>query len=208
MVPNLDIDTTEAALILEEISGRPTLPPGIPAPSVRATSINEAARRDQLFAIAFPTLYPTGVADINEPRLREVSLTQYAQHLIRFTDGRFGRHPRWRFFVFNLIMRQKAKTRARYYVSKASELKGLTREELTAVLLEDESLLSQIVRQGSSLPGTRPFWRNKGNSLQAMARFLSPNASPVFITFSAADMQWQDLHQHFPGFTPRADWRA
>jgi hypothetical protein len=25
--------------------------------------------------------------------------------------------------------------------------------------------------------------------------------SPVFVTFSAADMQWQDLHRHFPGFT-------
>jgi ATP-dependent DNA helicase PIF1 len=25
--------------------------------------------------------------------------------------------------------------------------------------------------------------------------------SPVFITFSAADMQWQDLHRHFPGFS-------
>jgi hypothetical protein len=24
--------------------------------------------------------------------------------------------------------------------------------------------------------------------------------SPVFVTLSAADMQWQDLHRHFPGF--------
>lgn len=26
--------------------------------------------------------------------------------------------------------------------------------------------------------------------------------SPVFVTFSAADMQWQDLHRHFPGLSP------
>ena len=25
--------------------------------------------------------------------------------------------------------------------------------------------------------------------------------SPVFITLSAADMQWQDLHRHFPGWS-------
>ena len=25
--------------------------------------------------------------------------------------------------------------------------------------------------------------------------------SPVFVTFSAADMQWHDLHRHFPGFS-------
>ena len=97
-------------------------------------------------------------------------------------------------------MRRKANSSARFYVSKASGLKDLTREELTTALLTDEGLLPQIVRQGSMLPGTRPFWRNKGCSLQAQARFLSPEMSPVFITFSAADVQWQDLHRHFPGW--------
>jgi ATP-dependent DNA helicase PIF1 len=98
-------------------------------------------------------------------------------------------------------MRRKASRSARFYVSKASGLKDLSREELTDALLADEALLPQIVRQGSDLTGTRPFWRNKSNSLQAQARFLSPSMSPVFVTFSAADMQWQDLHRHFPGST-------
>jgi hypothetical protein len=86
-------------------------------------------------------------------------------------------------------MRRRANGSARFYVSKAFVLKDLTREELP-----------QIIRQGSSLPGTRPSWRNKGCSLQARARFLSPEMSPVFPTFSAADIQWQDLHRHFPGW--------
>ena len=68
--------------------------------------------------------------------------------------------------------------------------------------MADDSLLPQIVRQGSGLAGTRPFWTNKGGDLQAHARFLSPSTSPVFVTFSAADMQWQDLHRRFPGFSP------
>jgi hypothetical protein len=119
---------------------------------------------------------------------------------MRYRDGRFGRHPRWRFLIFNIIMRRKANSSARFYVSKASGLKDLTREELTTALLTDEGLLPQIIRQGSALPGTRPFWRNRGGCLQAQARFLSPEMSPVFLTFSAADMQWQDLHRHFPGW--------
>ena len=98
-------------------------------------------------------------------------------------------------------MRRKANSSARFYVSKASGLKDMTRDELTDALLADEGLLRQIVRQCSHLNGTRPFWRNKNNGLQAQARFLSPHASPVFVTFSAADMQWQDLHRHFPGFS-------
>lgn len=121
--------------------------------------------------------------------------------MMRYQDGRFGRHPRWRFLIFNIIMRRRANGSARFYVSKAFDLKELTREELTAALLTDDGLLPQIIRQGSSLPGTRPFWRNKGCSLQAQARFLSPGMSPVFLTFSAADIQWQDLHRHFPGWT-------
>ena len=151
--------------------------------------------------MAFPTLYPTGRADFNMPRIWKVALNDYAQHLLCYRDGRFGRHPRWRFFVFNLLMRRKANTAARFYVSKASGLRDLDREELADALQTDESLLPQIVRQGSSLTGTRPFWRNKSSHLHAQACFLSQDMSPVFITFSNADMQWQDLHRHFPGWS-------
>jgi hypothetical protein len=150
--------------------------------------------------MVFPTLYPTGRADFNSPRLRSVTLGDYARHLLCYHDGRFGRHPRWRFLVFNILMRRKAASAARFYVSKASGLKDLSREELTAALQDDTQLVDQIVRQGSELTGTRPFWRNKSNSLTAQARFLSQDTSPVFVTLSAADMQWQDLHQHFTGW--------
>jgi len=107
MVPNLNINTTEVDLILNEISGRNSLPPGLPAPSIRQTPIDEASGKDRIFAMAFPTLYPTGQADFNAPRQRKVDLIDYAQHLMCFKDGRFGQHPRWRFLVFNMLMRRK-----------------------------------------------------------------------------------------------------
>jgi ATP-dependent DNA helicase PIF1 len=201
MVPNLNVNTTEADILMASISGRAPLPPGLPAPSIRSTPLDEAAGRERIFAMAFPTLYPTGRADFNSARERKVDLNDYARHMMCYHDGRFGRHPRWRFLIFNLLMRRKASNSARFYVSKASGLKDLNREELTEALQTDESLLPQIVRQGSTLTGTRPFWRNKGTSLQAQARFLTPSMSPVFVTFSAADMQWEDLHRHFPGFS-------
>src|ERR1700738_878695 len=82
---------------------------------------------------------------------------------------------------FDILIRRKANSSARFYVSKASGLKDLSRDELTKALLTDEVLLPQIVRQVSALNGTRPFWRNKSNHLQAQARFLSPSMSPVFV---------------------------
>ncbi|KID81041.1 ATP-dependent DNA helicase PIF1 [Metarhizium guizhouense ARSEF 977] len=200
MVPNLNITTTEMDRIMQDITGRKPPPPCLPAPSIRKTPIDEASGKDRIFAMAFPTLYPTGRADFNTPRLRKVDLNDYARHLMCFHDGRFGQHPRWRFLVFNILMRRKANSSARFYVSKASGLKDLSRDELAEALIADEGLLPYIVRQGSHLTGTRPFWNNKSNTLQALARFLSPSMSPVFVTLSAADMQWQDLHRHFPGF--------
>ena len=100
-----------------------------------------------------------------------------------------------------MYMRQKARSTAQFYVSRTSNIKDLTREELTEALETDASFLPQIVRQGALLPGTRPYWRNRSGSLQAHARFLSPCAAPVFLTLSCADMQWHDLQRHLPRFT-------
>jgi ATP-dependent DNA helicase PIF1 len=201
VVLNLDIDTTESDLIRQQITGHnPPIAAGIPAPDIRATPIDEAAGKERIFAMAFPTLFPTGDADFNTSRSRSVSLKDYAQHLLRWKDGRFGRHPRFRFLIFNIYMRQQASSTARFYVSKASGISGLTLDQLTEALDTDVGLLPQIVRQGASLIGTRPYWRNKSNDLLAQARFLSQTTSPVFITFSCADMQWYDLQRHQPRF--------
>jgi hypothetical protein len=192
MVPNLNTDITESDIVLNELSGRNlqrTEPYNLSLGTIRATPLDEESGKERLFAMVFPTLYPHGTADFNCSRYRKVELTDYAYHLMRFHDGRFSRHIRWRYFIFNMIMRRKARGTAGFYVSKASNLKNLNREELADALYRDDSLLPQIVRHGSALPGTRPFWRNKCNSLQAMVRFLTPTMSPVFVTFSCADMQ-------------------
>lgn len=199
-VPNTCPEVTEANQILEKLIGENRRHIDVPAPDIRSTPIDEAAGRERIFAMAFPTLYPNGQADFNQARSRSVTLKEYASHLMRYKDGRFGRHPRWRFMVFNILMRDKSKKSARYYVSKSSNLSDLTREELGEALNSDSSLLRSIVRQGSSLTGTRPFWTNRSRSLDAQARFLTPQMSPVFITFSCADLQWHDLHRQLPRY--------
>ena len=78
MVLNLNITTTEVDLILAKIYGRNPTPPGLPVPSIRQTPIDEASRRDRIFAMAFLTLYPTGQADFNAPRVQKVNLNDYA----------------------------------------------------------------------------------------------------------------------------------
>jgi Helitron helicase-like domain at N-terminus len=88
---------------------------------------------------------------------------------------------------------------AKYFVDKNSNLAGLSWEELEMELQNKNDLLPKIVRMGFSLSGTRPFWKSKLNGLEAQARFL--DSSPVFLTFSCADMQW-DMMSTLPEMIP------
>jgi hypothetical protein len=98
-------------------------------------------------------------------------------------------------------MRQKACNSAWFYISKASNLKNMTCKELAEALHTDEDLLFQIVCQGSCLIETWLYWRNQSNTLQAQACFVLSKMLPVFVMFSAADIQWCDLYRYLPGFS-------
>jgi hypothetical protein len=93
-VPNSCPEVTEVNQILQELTGKNWRGIDVPALDICTTLIDEAARRERIFAIAFPTLYPNGLADFNQARSRSVTLKEYAYHLMRYEDGRFGRHPR------------------------------------------------------------------------------------------------------------------
>jgi hypothetical protein len=93
VVLSLDQDTIEANLILEGITGR-KLPSGLLVPSIQYTPIDKASRRERILSLAFPTLYPTGQADLNIPRLQEVLLKDYACHLLCWYDQWFARYTR------------------------------------------------------------------------------------------------------------------
>ncbi|OXV10317.1 hypothetical protein Egran_01922 [Elaphomyces granulatus] len=80
-------------------------------------------------------------------------------------------------------MRRKASAAARFYVSKASGLKDLNREELAEALLTDDALRQIEQEQPLAIPSPLP---------------LARHVASIFVTFSA-DMQWHDLHRHFPG---------
>ena len=73
-------------------------------PEIGLSPINEY-NIEGLFDMAFPTLFPMGTADWLQPRLKNVRLHEYGLHLLKYCDQRFGKHPRFRYFVLNMIMR-------------------------------------------------------------------------------------------------------
>lgn len=92
-VPNLPTtrrEMEEVRSLLHLGEGRTI--PNIQWPSISTSPINEYTT-EGLFAMAFPTLYPQGKATFKQQRIKDVKLHEYAQHLLRFHDNRFGQHP-------------------------------------------------------------------------------------------------------------------
>jgi hypothetical protein len=59
-------------------------------------------------------------------------------------------------------------------------------------------MLNAIVRSGSSLEGTRPFWNWLRKQLLAFMPVLGiPSA---FITLSPTDLYWESLYRHRPAY--------
>jgi hypothetical protein len=89
MVPDLNVTEMEAELIRNAISRLMQAP----APSIRLTPIDQIGKSERLFAMASPTLFPTGVADWHQGRIRSLDLQDWGQHMLKFYDGRFATHP-------------------------------------------------------------------------------------------------------------------
>ena len=84
----------------------------------RSTPLREFNRSQPLLSLAFPTLFPYGVAEFVTPRIRQVKYADYVEHLIKYHDGRFAHHPRFRYVVFNTLMRLQVNKKSTYFVNK------------------------------------------------------------------------------------------
>jgi hypothetical protein len=102
------------------------------------TSLNDFNRTQPLLSLTFPTLFPCGEAEFLHPRLRSIRYVDYVRHLIRYEDGRFARHHRFRFVVFNTIMRRSINTHSSFFVRKMHP-KDISLEDLRTAFEDDSS---------------------------------------------------------------------
>ena len=63
--------------------------------SFRQTPVSEW-QNQCLFRMAFPSLFPDGRGDFYLPRERKIRFGSWLQHLLKYKDGRFARHLRFR----------------------------------------------------------------------------------------------------------------
>ena len=198
-VPDITDGTTELAHLQEEINQKGQAATQVPAPFSMATlqsvALDERSKELHIERMAFPTLFPNGSASFNNPRMRTVSLTDYHAHLMRYQDGRFARHPKFRYWALNTQMRQQASAAGSWFTNKSPD-KMASIDTLREMAQDPNSHLSDIIaRKSNSIRGTRPFWMRKSRELGAM---VQERNSDFFATASPADMQWADLYKHMP----------
>lgn len=101
------------------------------------------------------------------------------------------------YYAFNCIMRWRAKRLSGFYVSRNEEDRALSAADIAAMVSDPaKQLAARVRRSAATLTGTPPYWAQQSRNLGAMIRQLgTPHA---FITFSAADLQWPDLHAYMP----------
>ena len=150
-------------------------------------------------SLTFPTLYPTGEADLNDVRIRSVKPADYYEHLMRYEDGRFAQHPRFRYVAFNMLMRKQASQKGTFFCKRNSKHNKMSLEELKDVISKgDSDIANQIAFFGNTLRGTKPYWQKASREIEAYVHNLG--APSVFFTVSAADHQWWDMQRLMPNF--------
>ena len=170
---------------------QPVAPPTLSWPTSGGTPINEF-NTEGYMSCAFPTLFPTGVADFVAPRPLAVTIGNYFKHLMLYKDGRFARHPRFRYFALNTEMRWRALQAGRIYVHQHPHDAQLSIEELRDMVgREGEAFSNRVLHYATSLRGTRQYWFKQRSRLIAMVDTLG--LPTVFFTHSAADLQWPEL---------------
>ena len=140
----------------------------VPWPSRGDTPINEFVTEGYI-SCAFPTLLATGDADFLAPRERTITVGNYFKHLMKYEDGRFAKHPRFRYFALNTEMRWRALQTGRIYIRQHPRDARLTLEELKDMVNgEGEQLSRRVLHYANSLRGTRQFWFKQRSRLISM----------------------------------------
>ena len=132
-------------------------------PTIGGAPINEFTT-EGYFSMAFPTLFPTGAADFLGQRCNQVTIGNYFTHLLKYEDGRFARHPRFRFFALNTEMRWRALQAGRIYIQQHPGDAQLTVDDLRDMAgREGEAFSNRVLHYAASLRGTRQYWfRQRG----------------------------------------------
>ena len=151
------------------------------------------------FTLAFPTLFPYATGDFHINRPKPVTMSDWAEHLMWFSDGRFAQHPYFKFILHNIIARKRAIDQGNYIVRQQLGDPHLTVADLKQKLQEgDTSLGSKIVYFSNTLRGSSQYWAQRGKEQRALENFQINQGHGLpsfFTTGSCAEYHFKPLRR-------------
>lgn len=189
--PSMTEQEAEQEAEQESVQQRQSSHPVLMWPSIGGMPLNEFTT-EGYFSCAFPTLFPTGAVDFLSHRQVAVTIGNYFKHLMQYDDGRFARHPRFRFFALNTEMRHRALQAGRVYIRQHPSDGQLFLDALRDMVgRQGKAFSSRVLHYASSLRGTKQYWQRQRSRLLSMVNTLG--VPTIFFTHSAADLQWPEL---------------
>lgn len=115
----------------------------IPWPTRNNAPLSEFTTK-YFFSLAFPCLFPYGTGDfhINRPRTC-ASMSDWAEHLIWYKDGRFAQHQYFKFIAHNIIMRKRTLEQSSFIVKQQLGDNPLSLEEIKHKLEQGDMTIGQ-----------------------------------------------------------------
>ena len=155
------------------------------------------------FTKAFPHLFTDGMADITKMRPgAKPTMKQWLRHLLK-VDRRFAKDPQFILIVTNILQKKQALALGNLYVDKC--LEGTNLDEVKKKLQEgDQKTLRSLYCFTGNIDGSQRMFSNKISMAYSFLRNIRIRSNDTemfnsFLTFSAADGHWNELHKKLPG---------
>ena len=169
----------------------------LPWPTRDNTPASEFTTQN-FFTLSFPCLFPYGKGDFNANRpVTCSSLSDWAEHLLWYKDGRFAHHKFFKFVVHNMIVRRRALEQSKFIVKQQLGDEHLTVSDLRDRLQNGDTNLGQrILYLAGNLRGTSQYWAQRSKELRSLVQFQlnEGNGLPSFFaTGSCAEYHFKPL---------------
>ncbi|VDI81681.1 Hypothetical predicted protein [Mytilus galloprovincialis] len=169
----------------------------IPWPTRGKIPLSEFTTR-HFFTLAFPCLFPHACADFHMNRpLTCSSMSDWANHLIWYKDGRFAKHKFFKFIVHNIINRKRVLDNSTFIVQQKLGENMLTLSDLKAKLQTgDKSVAEKILYFSANLRGTSQYWNQRSKELRALIQYKINEGQGLpsfFTTGSCAEFYFKPL---------------
>ena len=170
-----------------------------PWPTRGETPVSEFTTRI-FFTLSFPTLFPNQNGDFYMNRLRTcTSMSDWADHLMWYKDGRYAKHSYFKFIVHNMIMRKRTLEMSSFVVKqKLGESHYSIEEVKEKIRAGDRSLAEKLLYFSAPLRGTSQYWAQCSKELRSLIQYEinSENGLPSFFTTgSCAEYHFKPLRR-------------